>query len=234
MSKRTQRLTWAFFIFDFLLLGAGIFSIIFSQIWKTGGQEHTLRHLVINDKDLTAGIVLGVIYIISWLISIPAFISSKRRSGRKANTTLLASFNWTLVLAALVTLVIGLVIWFFTLRERSEFLKVWNEQSVETQVYLQDTLQCCGYFNATSAGFFNPAAATGFCANVANVTANPCVTPITSYADFTLNNIFSSIFGFMCVVVALFLTSVCVINDRHEEARFKLIEEKTGNYGGFV
>lgn len=47
-------------------------------------------------------------------------------------------------------------------------------------------LSCCGYFNATTQGLF--AVQTGFCApggaGVANSgVANPCVTPIVSFAE---------------------------------------------------
>jgi len=232
MSSRTSRLNIAFILFDFLLVAVAVFIIVFTQIWK--GSKDVLKHLVINEKDLTAGLILAGFYIFSWLFSIPAFIASKQRSKLRANTTMLAAFNWTLVLAGLVTVTIGTAIWFFTLRLRVEFEDVWKEQSTSTLITLQNSLQCCGYWNATSAGLFTPDLATGFCANVQNVTASPCVTPITDSANFTLNNVFSSVYGFMAVVVALFLTSVCVINDRHEEVRFQLIDEKSGTVGGFV
>ncbi|KAH8921030.1 tetraspanin Pls1 family [Atractiella rhizophila] len=198
---------------------------------KGGLNSMTLRRLVISDSDLLSGVVLGAFYLVSWVLSIPAFIVSKRDDGRRPNTKLLFVLNWSLIFAAFATLAIGTAIWFFTLRERQAFHNVWNEQDQLTQAFLQDTLKCCGYFNATSQGSFS--VATGFCANVANVTANPCVTPITNFADYTLNNIFTTIYGFIAVVLSLLLCSLCVINDRNEELRFRLIDEKQGR-GGFV
>lgn len=54
---------------------------------------------------------------------------------------------------------------------------------------------------------------TGFCSDTtfaANATG--CVTPVTKFADYTLNNIFTSIFGYMVIIVLFFLCSLCVIN----------------------
>jgi hypothetical protein len=54
---------------------------------------------------------------------------------------------------------------------------------------------------------------TGFCSDTtfaANATG--CVTPVTQFADYALNNIFTSIFGYMVILVLFFLCSLCVIN----------------------
>lgn len=69
----------------------------------------------------------------------------------------------------------------------------------------------------------------------------------------TLNNIFSTIYGYMAIVILLFLASICVIYkvcaltgssyirfsstlismfvQRHEEQRFRKIDEKRGGRG---
>lgn len=223
---------------DSLYLAAGIVLIVVAEVFRmsdgSGSSlgKMTLRRLVVSDSDLTGGIVLGVMFLISFLFSIPGYITSKGHDERGATTKGLATFAWTLVVTVLTNIVVGSAIWFFTLRERNEFYSVWLKQPAATQAFLQDSLQCCGYWNATAAGSFT--VNTGFCANVQNVTADPCVTPITSFADTLLNDIFSTIFGFMAVQVLLFLCTICVINDRHEEERFRKIDEKRGVRGGFV
>lgn len=40
-----------------------------------------------------------------------------------------------------LTLVIGSIIWFFTLRERADYAKVWQEQSGEVQALLQTSVR---------------------------------------------------------------------------------------------
>jgi len=172
--------------------------------------------------------------LISWVIglygAITGLVNGKRRTGG------FILFNWSLVVVATATTIIGCAIWFFTLQPRKEFLAIWNEQPQATQQFLQDTLQCCGFLAANNAGGFN--APSGFCADVAagtNTTAiQGCVTPILAFEDYTLNNVFSVTYGFVTIQAALFLATCCMINVRVEEERFRLIDEKRGLKGGFV
>jgi hypothetical protein len=108
---------------------------------------------------------------------------------------------------------------------------------------------CCGYFGNDTLAF------GGFCTDATFASLNtttPCVGPITAATDYTLNNIFSSVYGFGAVVTALFVASLCVINmvracrpparharrtltrgalQRVEEERFKKIDAKRGGRG---
>jgi len=214
--------------------------------------KFTLKRLIFSDMDLNAAIGLGSIITLSFFFSIIALVSSfgsvtdavlgktgsfMKHARRK--TRMLVVFNGTLVAAGIATVVIGCIIWFYTLQERNEFEKVWLKQDIAVQQFLQNSLQCCGYWNAsTTNGLFSSQLATGFCSgsNVANnVTAvQGCVTPITNEADLLLNNAFTTIFGFVAVEIALFLATVCLINTKLEEERFRRIDEKLGRKGGFV
>jgi hypothetical protein len=49
------------------------------------------------------------------------------------------------------------------------------------------------------------------------------VTPIGTYEDYTLNNIFSTTFGFAAVQVCLVLITACVIHTQCEEYRFTVV-----------
>jgi len=136
----------------------------------------------------------------------------------------------------MVTTIIGCIVWFFTLQPRARLFDIWNRQPIPTQQFLQDQLQCCGYFDATAAQGFT--ATSGFCANVAAATntsaVEPCVTPLNNYEDYVLNNVFSLTFGFTAIQAALFLATSCLIHVRDVEERFRLIDEKRSRKGGFV
>jgi len=215
---------WA--LFDFALLAAGGLSIAFSIIWRA---PNLLLNLVFSPADLTAGMVLGIMLLITFLISIGAVLQ------RNSVTIGLALLNWVLVVDGIAVIFIGSWFWFFSLRERDNFHKIFAAQTPAIRIAIQDKLQCCGYFNSTDlveiGGTF--CADSNFVSVTNNATGNFCVTPITAFADYALNNTFSSIYGFMAVVLGLFLASLCVINKRKEDERFKKIDAKRGG-GGFV
>jgi len=210
---------------DFLLLAAGAVALSLSIIWRA---ENTLMNMVLVPSYLTSGMILGIVLLITFAISIGAII-------QKNHITIgLVILNYTLLTDAIGIIIIGTFIWFFTLQERVNFHVRWLDATRETRIILQDQLQCCGYFNGTdqveiggafcqTQGFVNGLAA--------NVTTNFCVTPITNYADMTLNNIFTTIYGFMAVVLCLLLASLCVIKKRQEDERFKKIDAKRGGRG---
>jgi len=235
-----RKLIYVWSALDGLYITSGLGAILFSIVVKSSNaapgvlNSLTLRSLVISDMDLTAALVLGVIIALSWMVGIAGAVTGLKKGKR--HTFGLLAFNWSILAAATATTLIGCAVWFFTLQPRQEFFEIWNVQSQATQQFLQDTLQCCGYFDATTAqGFTAP---SGFCAAVAaqtNTTAvQPCVTPITAFEDYTLNNVFSLTFGFVAIQTALFLATCCLINVRCEEERFRLIDEKRGRKGGFV
>jgi len=214
----SRKLLGAYAFSSFSVLAAGVVSIAFSIVWRA---PNVLRNLIISPSDLTIGIIIGVVYLITFAVSIGAII-------QPAHVTIgLVILNWTLLADAVVTLVVGSIIWFYTLRERANFAVVFDKSSTAIRQSVQDKLQCCGYFNSTDSGVIG-----GFCSDTAKAaSATPCVGPLTTHADFTLNNIFSSIYGFMAILIALFLASMCVIKVRKEEERFRLIDEKRGGRG---
>lgn len=197
------------------MVAAGAVAVAFSIIWRS---PNLLRNLIIAPMDLTLGLVLGIVFIITFVIAIGAII-------QPVHVTIgLVVLNWALLLDGIVTLAVGTVVWFSTLKEELNFHKAFSQQSEQNRQAIQDLLKCCGYFHP-----FDLGVNASFCANPTNST--PCVGPITSKADFTLNNIFSSIYGFMAIVIALFLASMCVIKVRQEEERFRKIDEKRGGRG---
>jgi len=215
VSKRLM-LAWAFF--DFCLLAAGIITVALSFIWR---QPNLLLNLTFNSFELTGGTVMGVIFLATFVSSL-VLIAIRGKAP-------LVILNCLLLVNGIAILILGTYIWFFTLHERNNYHAVFGMQSNAIKIAIQDTLQCCGYFGATDevafGGKFCPDAATAMAAN------NFCVTPITKFADKRLNNVFSTVYGFMAIVIGFFLANMCVIKKREEEERFEKIDAKRGAPG---
>jgi len=210
---------------DFLLLAAGAVTIALSVVWRA---ENLLLNMVLTPNYLTAGLVLGIVLVVTFAISVAAVV-------QKNHVTVgLVILNYTLLLDAIGIVIIGTFIWFFTLQERANFRVRWVDLSPNSRITLQDKFNCCGYFNGTDAveigGSFCTSA--GFAAGLnTTVDSNFCVTPVTAFADTTLNNVFSTIYGYMAIILCLLLASLCVINKRKEDERFKRIDAKRGGHG---
>ncbi|KAK6903533.1 hypothetical protein L486_03100 [Kwoniella mangroviensis CBS 10435] len=225
MKKLT--IVWSFL--DLCLLSAGVLCIVSAILFSQ--PQHLISALIktrINFQII--GICLGSTYIFGTLLSLPAILSSVE------NSKLLMMLNWWLVILASLTLAFGSYVWMFSLQQISEFFEIWSEQSENVQQTIQDKFSCCGYFNGTSAGGLTTQ--LGFCTDstfAANQTG--CSSKITSAqspgSDYTLENIFTSIYGFEVIIGLFFLATVCVINERNITVRFKRIDEKRGG-GGFV
>lgn len=209
---------WWFF--NFTLLTAGAVSLALSIVWR---RPDLIMNLVLDDMDLKLGLVLGITFLVTWAISIGAVIQ------RNHITMGLVFLNWVLIANMFYVLVLGSLIWVFTLHELDNFHQVYSQQTTVTRIAFQDMFKCCGYFDNTDLVEIGGT----FCADPTFVaqTKSFCWVPITSEADNTLNPIFSTIYGFMAILGCLFLTSICVINERKKEERFKLIDAKRGGRG---
>jgi len=216
--------------YGFFTLGiavAGIISILFSILWR---RDELLLNMTLSNADLTAGLVMGIVLLITSFLSVGAIIQ------RNHVTMGLIVLNWVLIADAVIVLVIGSFVWFYTLRERSEFHVKWAELQSSQRIAIQDQFQCCGYFTASDLVEIGG----NFCqnstfANALNTTvsSNFCVTPVTAFADVSLNHVFSTTYGFMAGIIGLFLSSLCVIKVRQEFERFRRIDAKRGG-SGFV
>jgi hypothetical protein len=216
MLFKRLMLTWSFF--DFCLLAAGTISLVLSIIWR---EPNLLLNLTFSTADLTGGTVLGIILLVTFVASLVLIT----RPGK----TPLIILNWLLLVDGIAILIVGTYIWFYTLHERNNYHTVFGMQSDATKIEIQDTLQCCGYFSATDEVAFGG----NFCPNQAAATAanSFCVTPITKFADTILNHIFSTVYGFMAIVIGLFLATLCVMTKRQELERFEKIDAKRGGRG---
>ncbi|PFH49096.1 hypothetical protein AMATHDRAFT_48971 [Amanita thiersii Skay4041] len=220
----SRKLLGVWVALDILLLAAGVVALVLSIVWRA---PNTLMNMVLSPEDLTAGMVLGVALLVTFAISIAAIVQSNHI------TIGLVIMNYALLVDVFGVGFIGSFVWFFTLQERNNFHKLWLEASDEARVVLQDQLKCCGYFNNTEA-----IVGGTFCANPDfvnslnnSVEANFCVGPITQFADTTLNNVFTTVYGYMAIIICLLLATLCVIKRRQEAERFKKIDEKRGGKG---
>lgn len=209
---------------NFLLLAAGAVSLALSIVWR---KPDILMNMVLSNADLTAGTIMGIAFIVTFFIAVAGVVQ------RNHVTIGLVITNYVLLTDALGVLIIGTFVWFFTLKERANFHALWIAATPDVRKQLQDKLHCCGYFAGNDS-----AEISNFCANQTFITtlndtilSNFCVTPITAFADTTLNNIFTTTFGFMAIVLCLLLATLCVIKKRHEDERFKKIDAKRGGKG---
>lgn len=221
----SKKLMGVWTVLDFLLMAAGAVALAFSIVWRA---PNLMMNMVLSSSDLTAGMILGIALLATFAISVGAIVQ------RNHVTIGLVILNYTLIADAIAIVVIGSFVWFYTLRERDNFHEYWVHASHQTRLSLQDQLKCCGYFNGTDSAELGGS----FCqtqdiiSNLnPNVTANFCVSPITSFADRTLNNVFTTVYGFMAIVLCLLLASLCVIKKRQEDERFKRIDAKRGGRG---
>lgn len=221
MVSRKLMGVWA--ILDFLLLAAGAVALALSIVW---GRKDMLMNMVLSRADLTAGVILGIALIVTFFISIAGVVQ------RNHITIGLVITNYALLVDAIGIVIIGTFVWFYTLEERKNFSDLWQAATPEIRQELQDMFKCCGYFAGNDSAVIG-----GFCSQDVvnslnpNVTSNFCVTPITNFADMTLNNIFTTVYGFMAIVLCLLLATLCVIKKRHEDERFKKIDAKRGGKG---
>ncbi|KIK40754.1 hypothetical protein CY34DRAFT_86668 [Suillus luteus UH-Slu-Lm8-n1] len=209
---------WAFF--DICLMAAGVLSLTLSIVWR---QPNLLLNLTFSGVNLTAGSVLGITLLATFVLSLLVII--------QRGTLGLKILNWVLLANSIAILFVGTYIWVFTLHERNNYHAVFGQQSNETKILIQDMLKCCGYFNAADEVAFGGTTCPDQAA--ATILNNFCVTPITKFTDSTLNNVFSTVDGFMAIVIGFFLANMCVIKKRQEFERFEKIDSKRGGHSFF-
>jgi len=215
MPSKGLMAAWAFF--DVCLLASGVIAVVIPVLWQA---PDPLRHFVISPTDLTAGLAIGIMMLITFVLSIGAIVQPNHV------TRPLSILNWALIADTLAVVIVGTMIWWATLKERANFSDGFDQATDATRLAIQDKLQCCGYWfnNETSI-----IVQDGFCKTASNATA--CVGPVTAFADTTLNDVFTSIYGFAAVIIGLFLATMCVIKKREETERFKKIDAKRGGRG---
>jgi hypothetical protein len=136
--------------------------------------------------------------------------------------------GYLVTVCGLFSLVIGLNLWFDTLKTRSHLSDVWASQSSAVQSLLQQELKCCGYLNSNSPPFVTDTT----CTNALQAAQlSGCVGPFSSFANDFLDMVFTAAFGVVGLDVALVLSVAMLLKDRKERARYRHIDEKNGMQG---
>ena len=133
-----------------------------------------------------SGVLVNAVFIfVAFLLSIPAAVISDKRIWLKVQA-------WAVVFCAFFTLVIGLNIWFETLKTRANLSAIWGQQSQTVQSLLQQRFNCCGYLDGVTPPFQQDAT----CPN-ALVAAQKlgCVGSFSNFANSFLDMVFTAFFG---------------------------------------
>ncbi|KAF4635792.1 hypothetical protein G7Y89_g2310 [Cudoniella acicularis] len=221
MARDNILLTYV--LVDLLFVVTGGLLLIFalttqSEVTQTPTANNVARNLLLNMCPLSAAIGNAVVVFITFLISVPAMVMPMTRGWLKFH-------GYMTVVCALFTMIIGLDIWFDTLKTRKNLSDIWNIQPATTQSLLQQTLNCCGYANSTSPPFV----VDSTCPNALVAAAQVgCVTPFSKYANNFLDVVFTGAFGIVGVDVALILATAMLLKDRKEKERYRFIDEKSG------
>ena len=164
-------------------------------------------------------IVNGALIILTFLVSLPgAFLPSNRLWLRITGCMIVAS--------AVLTLLIGIIIWFSTLQTRANLGHTFATQPSLSQSLIQQKFQCCGYLT-------NPFTQDNVCSSafVAAQMIN-CVGPFSNFANSFLDLVFTAMFGIVGLDMAFLLSVVVVLKNRDEMERYRHIDEKNGINGG--
>jgi len=216
-------LTFSFLLSLFAFCGAlHLFVPLFTRhmLSEPASLQMVATNLLLDHCPLTASMINAFVIFGAVLIAIPALFLPQPRFR-----FFLTAHTYLVMGSALFTLAIGLDIWFSTLKTKANFKPVFTSQTTYIQSMLQYKFQCCGYDNATL--FVQDTTCTS--AAVA-AKLGGCVTPFSTYANKFLDVVFTTFFGFVAVDAMLLLSAFCLMKDRREKERYKLIDEKS-NWG---
>ncbi|PVH86748.1 tetraspanin [Cadophora sp. DSE1049] len=197
--------------------------IIFALVTKAEiasgpSADKVARDLLFDMCPLNAAIGNAVMVFVTFLLTVPAIVMPMTRGWLKLS-------GYMMVVCAFFTMVIGLDIWFETLKTRENLFVIWKKQPSTTQSLLQQEFLCCGYLNSTSPPFVVDTT----CPNALVAAAQGgCVAPLASYANNFLDVIFTGAFGIVGVDVALIIMTAILLKDRKEKERYRHIDEKSG------
>jgi len=218
-----DKILTTYVLVDFLFAVCGGLLLIFalvtkSEITQTPTLQNVATDLLLKMCPLTAAIANSVLIFVTFLVSVPAMVMPMTRGWLKFS-------GYLTVVCALFTMLLGLSIWFETLKTRKNLSDVWVASPSSTQSLLQQRFNCCGYANSTSPPF----ATDTTCPNALVAAAQiGCVGPFSSFANNFLDTIFTGAFGIVGVDVALILTTAMLLKDRKEKERYRHIDEKQG------
>jgi len=217
-----NKILLVFIALDFLFAACGGLLLAVVMVTRASQQSaptisNVAQNLLLDHCPLIATGVNAIFIFSTFLLSIPAMASTTHR-------TILRFHGYAVVFCALFSMSIGLVIWFETLKTRSNMAALWAQQSPHVQSLLQQKFQCCGYMSATSPPFVPDNTCTN---SLVAASLQGCVTPFSNFANNYLDLVFTAVFGIAALDFVLLLSVACLFKDRKERERFKLIASKS-------
>ncbi|QPH18839.1 hypothetical protein C2857_003939 [Epichloe festucae Fl1] len=208
---------------NILFLATGALQLGFSLIAKSqignqpkGGHEAILT-LLFGMFPLTAGIVNGAFILATFAFTLLGLMSPMR--------AWLKAGGYMIVICGLFTLCLGVYLWVMTLRIKDGFFATYLVLKPDVQSLIQQSFQCCGYYNATTPAFITDPACPS---PAAAALVRGCGSAISSFSNLSIDNVFTTLFGMVGVDAILILSIACLLKDRKERERYRNIDEKSG------
>ncbi|KAK4154832.1 hypothetical protein C8A00DRAFT_32352 [Chaetomidium leptoderma] len=218
-----NKIQLAYVVADGLVLLMGVFILGFSVIvgnikdeTPTNGRQ-AARNLLYQEFPLTAGIVNAVFVFLTFIVTLPGLATSSRKWLKLA--------SYMAVFCAMFSMILGLFLWILTLKAKDDFAPLFAAQPDNIKSLMQLEFSCCGYLNSTSPAFITD---TTCPSKAAAAVMRGCATPISSFANVFLDNIFTALFGVVGFDVVFIMATACLLKDRKERERFQHIDEKNG------
>jgi len=219
-----DRIFVGFAILELLFVVGGVVLLAFSLMTKNllnnaPTAQNIARDIVLDMCPLNAAIGNAILIFLTFATSLPAMVLPNTRGWLKLH-------GYMVVVNIVFTLVIGLAIWFETLKTRSNLGVLFALQDDNRRSLIQQEFQCCGYLNSTSPPFITDPTCPS--AAIAAQTRG-CVSPFSTFTNNFLDVVFTGAFGIVGVDVVLILATAILAKDRKENARYRVIDEKNGN-----
>ncbi|TIA88051.1 hypothetical protein E3P99_02828 [Wallemia hederae] len=247
MPSKTMFGIWA--LFDICLLVAGAVCVSVSTAWRS---PDLLRDLVINDEEKRAGLALGILIILTVAYSTVAIVRRRAIYMKALNIAFILLTIVTIFIGAFARVLRPSAELKTQLRRsgysRLSSTRSWGTSGSKSPSTTKSGYRTThhsltpppGYQNTTSAGLFSQDAKQDFCTDLDNKSG--CERKIVKFANDYINSVFSwvvkaamkssthiphsTIYGFVIILICLFLATVCVINERAKEDRFRRIDSK--------
>lgn len=221
-----NRILLAYIGADFLFLVGGILllvgSLVMTMETRTMPTLQNVPHVLLFDVfPRSAALANSAFVFFAFLLSIPGILLSDQRFWLKIH-------GYLVVVCAIFTLVLGVRVWYETLKTGANLGPKWAQQTSQVQSLLQQRFDCCGYLNSTSPPFVQDAT----CPSPLAAAQKPgCIGPFSNYADLFLDYIFTADFGLVAIDAILLLNTAVLLKDRKERERYRLIDAKNGLNG---
>ncbi|KAL8773506.1 MAG: hypothetical protein Q9209_001610 [Squamulea sp. 1 TL-2023] len=206
--------------------------LISKSAMVTPTTENIAPNLLLAHAPLDGALFNAGLIFLTFIASIPGLVFTTQRTWLKVH-------SWMVLACIIVTLVIGLEIWYSTLKTRVNLAVMWDAHGPQIQNLLQERVthlnnpyasinadihrqwQCCGYMKT-------PFHTDSTCPDALAASAKPnCDGPFSNFANNFLDVVFTAMFGMVALDAILLLCGLVVLKKRAEEERYRHIDEKS-------